>query len=599
MSDTAPIIALMRAGRWPDAEAQLKALLKRDPDDMTALRLLGTVFHLTGRSKEAIPLLETATHHNPNDVAAILNLGSANLAEGNLNQARSAFEQASKLEPKGSDGPFNLGITELRAGHPDLAAGHFRWAIKCGANRIEALSNLAVAELRAGDFEAGAAVASEVLGSNPNLDAVRFVLVTALTELGRVSEAEAALATANPKSSEAWRYLPLEADLRFRTGGLAEAAITYRRAIEAGDSRPTTQLQLVRCLKESGLAEEAIEVLTQVLARESKNLEAWTLLAQAHRELKDYPQAIDAYERARALAPEATGLDAAQAAVVYMMGEAERGDDLIDAAIGRAPQGVAPWVTRMERQVEQGEVLSALATCDDFLTMRPQDFNMLAAKPFLLSALNRDAEAKSLMDTERLIFASKLPVPDGYESLEAFNAVLAEECQNHPSLSHYGAASKATQNGRQSGNLFFGNSQAFKTFERLLWSAAEQYLERLPNDAYHPYLSVRPQLGGVHAWAVVLERSGHQSAHIHPTGWLSGVYYPKLPDVMHAGTSEDGWIEFGAPPPELTVGNTGLSKRIKPEEGLLILFPSYFYHRTLPYESDDARISMAFDFTPR
>ena len=95
------------------------------------------------------------------------------------------------------------------------------------------------------------------------------------------------------------------------------------------------------------------------------------------------------------------------------------------------------------------------------------------------------------------------------------------------------------------------------------------------------------------------ERSGHQSAHIHPTGWLSGVYYPKLPDVMHAGTSEDGWIEFGAPPPELTVGNTGLSKRIKPEEGLLILFPSYFYHRTLPYESDDARISMAFDFTPR
>ena len=61
---------------------------------MTALRLLGTVFHLTGRSKEAIPLLETATHHNPDDVAAILNLGSANLAEGNLNQARSAFEQA-------------------------------------------------------------------------------------------------------------------------------------------------------------------------------------------------------------------------------------------------------------------------------------------------------------------------------------------------------------------------------------------------------------------------------------------------------------------------------------------------------------------------
>lgn len=304
MSYTDSIIALMRAARWPDAEAQLKALIKRNPDDMTALRLLGTVFHLTGRSKEAIPLLETATYHNPDDVAAILNLGSANLTVGNLNQARSAFEQACKLEPKGSDGPFNLGITELRAGHPDLAAGHFRWAIKCGANRIEALSNLAVAALRAGDFEACAAVASEVLVTHPNLDAVRFVLITSLTELGRVSEAEAALAAANPKSGEAWRYLTLEADLRCKTGYLAEGAKAYRRAIEAGDSRPRTQLQLARCLMESGLADEAIEVLTQMLARETESVEAWTLLAQAHRHLEQYQQASDAYDRARQLAPE-------------------------------------------------------------------------------------------------------------------------------------------------------------------------------------------------------------------------------------------------------------------------------------------------------
>ena len=155
------------------------------------------------------------------------------------------------------------------------------------------------------------------------------MLVTSLTELGRVSEAEAALATANPKSSEAWRYLTLEADLRFRTGCLAEAAITYRRAIEAAirDRRPN-------CNSVRGALKSPVVKLRRLLRcslkclRESKNLEAPTLLAQAHRELKDYPQAIDAYERARALAPEATGLDAAQAAVVYMMGEAERWDDL-------------------------------------------------------------------------------------------------------------------------------------------------------------------------------------------------------------------------------------------------------------------------------
>jgi hypothetical protein len=34
---------------------------------------------------------------------------------------------------------------------------------------------------------------------------------------------------------------------------------------------------------------------------------------------------------------------------------------------------------------------------------------------------------------------------------------------------------------------------------------------------------------------------------------------------------------------------------IRPEEGLMVLFPSYFYHGTVPLESDEVRISIAFD----
>jgi hypothetical protein len=30
----------------------------------------------------------------------------------------------------------------------------------------------------------------------------------------------------------------------------------------------------------------------------------------------------------------------------------------------------------------------------------------------------------------------------------------------------------------------------------------------------------------------------------------------------------------------------------------MILFPSYFYHRTVPFRSDDYRISIAFDIIP-
>jgi hypothetical protein len=37
---------------------------------------------------------------------------------------------------------------------------------------------------------------------------------------------------------------------------------------------------------------------------------------------------------------------------------------------------------------------------------------------------------------------------------------------------------------------------------------------------------------------------------------------------------------------------------IQPEEGLLLLFPSYFYHRPIAYEAAQRRISMAFAVVP-
>jgi hypothetical protein len=36
----------------------------------------------------------------------------------------------------------------------------------------------------------------------------------------------------------------------------------------------------------------------------------------------------------------------------------------------------------------------------------------------------------------------------------------------------------------------------------------------------------------------------------------------------------------------------------QPYEGMVVLFPSYFYHRTEPFISDDKRISIAFDIVP-
>ena len=40
-------------------------------------------------------------------------------------------------------------------------------------------------------------------------------------------------------------------------------------------------------------------------------------------------------------------------------------------------------------------------------------------------------------------------------------------------------------------------------------------------------------------------------------------------------------------------------RRIRPQEGRLVLFPSFVYHETVPFESQAHRISIAFDAVPR
>ena len=97
----------------------------------------------------------------------------------------------------------------------------------------------------------------------------------------------------------------------------------------------------------------------------------------------------------------------------------------------------------------------------------------------------------------------------------------------------------------------------------------------------------------------MLQAQGHQIPHNHPSAWLSGVYYVKLPRIVRVPEQRQaGWIEFGRPPEHFHCTVQPEVKAFQPEEGLMLLFPSYFYHRTISFETAETRISIAFDVLP-
>ena len=61
---------------------------------------------------------------------------------------------------------------------------------------------------------------------------------------------------------------------------------------------------------------------------------------------------------------------------------------------------------------------------------------------------------------------------------------------------------------------------------------------------------------------------------------------------------QQGCIEFGRPINYVSSGNNPQFHVLRPKEGMVVLFPAYFYHRTIPFDTDDTRFTVAFDLIP-
>jgi uncharacterized protein (TIGR02466 family) len=101
------------------------------------------------------------------------------------------------------------------------------------------------------------------------------------------------------------------------------------------------------------------------------------------------------------------------------------------------------------------------------------------------------------------------------------------------------------------------------------------------------------------AWANVCRQGNYHKPHNHPDYHWSGVYYVETggsdPERPHSGTFE---VQDPRPFTEMVSlpGNPyGRTMVLKPEPGLLFLFPSWLYHWVNPFTGTGERISIAFN----
>ena len=241
-----------------------------------------------------------------------------------------------------------------------------------------------------------------------------------------------------------------------------------------------------------------------------------------------------------------------------------------------------------------GAYEKASASAARLLAKNPQNQRYIALQATAWR-LTGDPRYGALYDYQRFVKAAPMSVPATWPTLQAYLADLIMELkQAHPFQAQ--PFGHSVRLGSQRSDVLSVQTRAIAAFNEAIAAPVSAFMEQLGTgpDPFRSRNRESAQMIG--NWSVWLRPGGHHADHVHPDGWISSACYIELPAAVSAGGRE-GWLRFGKP--GLPVGRDLPAEHwIKPEPGLLALFPSYMWHGTETFSGTDPRLTIAFDLVP-
>jgi tetratricopeptide (TPR) repeat protein len=597
IEDMRRISQLLRAGSLRSAHEQLEAIIAANPDFVEALRLLGGTKQALGDPAAAEALLRKALELDPGWTPTLATLGELLLGSGRGSEAEPLLQRALAGSP-----PYPRAALLLARHYNDSGRAAEALALAaplCLAGRAEAeLAGQHVRALAAlGRQEEALATYRGLAAARQDNPATAHALASALNMTGQYEEGGRVAQQVLIRGHRSAALLNIYARSLIAQGALegAEAALRECLALEprlADAHNHLAQLIWVR----SGDLTQATAELDRTLKTFATDEALWATKAAILQGGGDARAAYDCLApwALREQAPPALMLRAGLAALEFDAGKAL---ELAERALRVEPSNAAAHKLLAAAALGVGDARAVLAECEALLARTPDDQYLIALQTTAWRLLG-DEHYAQLCDYRNLVVPAQLEPPAPWRDLPAFLADLTVSLNSLHDPQGHALLFQSLRHGTETTqDLSRSTDPAIRGLFSAFAAPIQHYLEHIGHgeDPLRRRNNGRWRFNG--SWSVRLHSSGFHTNHTHPRGWISSACYIGLPDCMSDERSDQGVLTFGEPGIATTPA-LGAEYSVRPQVGMLVLFPSYFWHGTVPFRSQQARLTVAFDAVP-
>ena len=372
-----------------------------------------------------------------------------------------------------------------------------------------------------------------------------------------------------------------------RAGRISEALIFNKKAVKLDPKDSNAHNNLGNSLNDLSRLTEAEESYRSAIILNPKFSEAYNNLGNTLNSLKRFSEAEESFKQAILLQP---GFSEPRYSLGLLLYEAAKYEKAIEYFKGSnfkksqhfllkcffRQDNISLFYNQLDRLIEKGEIDSIIGSliCRAELRYGLKRPNLFCNHPLnyvLKKGLNNQYDFKNIF-------------------IKPIKSILKKgKVENK--------GQKLLINGYQtSGNLFDIESQTTNKIKKIIYSEIESYRNHF-KDSSEGFITTWPKDFTLYGWLISMKSGGKLNSHMHERGWISGSIYINVPfkSKMDSGNLvvciEDQEYE--------TEVNKDLKISIDVISGSLCFFPSSLLHYTVPFESDEERIVLAFDVVPK